>query len=78
MLLKDIIDISIIVKLDNDLSTSFWLDRWIVYCNLANFFSSLYEIAQDKVITASQVFSSTNLKLLFTRQLVGVHLNKWT
>lgn len=29
MLLKEIIDISINVKLGNDLSTSFWLDRWL-------------------------------------------------
>lgn len=76
MLLKEVIDISINVKLGNGNSTSFWLDRWLGDCNLATLYPSLFEIAQDKAIKVSQVFSSTDLYLPFARQLVGVFLEE--
>ncbi|GAU32021.1 hypothetical protein TSUD_158120 [Trifolium subterraneum] len=44
-------------KVGDGHSTLFWLDNWLGECPLARYFSRLYALAENKLITVSEMFS---------------------
>ena len=55
---KDIVEVSTDWQVGNGNSIRFWLDKWIGNCALHNVYPNLFNIAYDKKILVSQVFTT--------------------
>lgn len=74
---KNIIDVSTDWQVGNGHSIRFWLDRWAGNSALATVYPNLFDIACDKQILVSQVFSPAGLHIDFCRQLVSTYHTEW-
>ena len=74
---KGIVEVSTDWQVGNGHSIRFWLDRWIGNCALHNVYPNLFNIAYDKEILVSQVFTSNGLQINFCRQLVSIYHTEW-
>lgn len=64
---KDIVKVSTDWQVENGHSIRFWLDRWVGTSALSTVYPNLFDIAYDKQILISQVFSPRGLYIDFCR-----------